>query len=333
MSENFDRIARDIPRLLDEGDYTKALKACEEAIGLDPEVADVWINKGVTLAKLGKHMEAIEAYEKAISLNPDDADAWFNRGLCTRHMNRHDVLQLGAESYSKAVAADPKCFDAWQNLGNVTFRIAFENRDMGESPDSEVQGWFQKSEYAYDKALELDPQNAHLVCNKGVMFTKNKKFPEALEQTERSVELDPEYTDGWYCLGYILGELGRFQESIEAYSKAIELNPSGGISVWAWINTGNILGKMGRFQEAAEAYDRAIALDPKNFGWYFQPSWSEALYNKSIALKKLGKHKEAQQAHEKAIGLNPDLASMGETLEPIMKETGPAAIEDEHIKR
>ena len=79
---------------------------------MSPGNADVWVNKGIALAKLGRPREAMEAYNKAVTLNPKDADAWFNRGLCSRHINARDVLSIGAESYIKAVTLDPNYLDA-----------------------------------------------------------------------------------------------------------------------------------------------------------------------------------------------------------------------------
>ena len=111
-----------ISKSLEGHKYAAALQASEKALKLSPRDADLWVNKGIALAKLGRPREAIEAYNKAVALNPNDADAWFNRGLCSRHINAPDVLSIGAESYSKAVALDPKYLDAWENLCNVTFR-------------------------------------------------------------------------------------------------------------------------------------------------------------------------------------------------------------------
>ena len=56
---------------------------------IDPNYADGWYNKGLTLDSLKKYEEAIkyytkaiECYDKAIKLDPTDANAWFYRGSC-----------------------------------------------------------------------------------------------------------------------------------------------------------------------------------------------------------------------------------------------------------
>lgn len=50
-------------------------------IVLDPNLANMWNDKGIALVKLGKYIKAIECYDKAIIVNPNHASAWFNKGI------------------------------------------------------------------------------------------------------------------------------------------------------------------------------------------------------------------------------------------------------------
>ena len=54
--------------LLELGKYGEAIKCFNEAIVLDPQNSDTWLNKGDSLKKLGKHAEALTCYDHAISL-------------------------------------------------------------------------------------------------------------------------------------------------------------------------------------------------------------------------------------------------------------------------
>ena len=55
-----------------QGMYEKALKAYDNALKIDPEDADVWYDKGDTLAKMGKLEDAQKCFECAIKLYRDD---------------------------------------------------------------------------------------------------------------------------------------------------------------------------------------------------------------------------------------------------------------------
>jgi tetratricopeptide (TPR) repeat protein len=69
--------------LRDEGKYTDPQKAIEylnNAIKLQPDLAEAYINRGVAYYDLGQYQRAIKDYSKAISLQPNAADAYNNRG-------------------------------------------------------------------------------------------------------------------------------------------------------------------------------------------------------------------------------------------------------------
>jgi Flp pilus assembly protein TadD len=51
-----------------QGDYVNAIQCFDEVIRLDPEDADAWYYKGVTLELLGRTTEADTAYTKAKEL-------------------------------------------------------------------------------------------------------------------------------------------------------------------------------------------------------------------------------------------------------------------------
>lgn len=310
-------------KLLIDKQYDKALEGFNKTLILYPECVEAWINKGIALKKLGRFQEAFNAYDKALELNPKDPDAWFNKGLCTRSVNAKDVLKIGAESYNRAASLDPAYFDAWVNLGNVTFRIAFQ---VYKNNASEARKWYKKSEAAFNKAIALAPESYEIYCNKGVLFTKQGRLEEALQETEKSLGLNPKNADGWYCKGYILGELKKDKEALQAYKKAITLK--GWLTPWAWINIGNLLADSGKLDESVAAYEKAIDVLSKNPDpWFSQDP--EPWYNKAVVLNKLGRIKEAKSALRKSLSLREKNDRLVETVK---KETGPAAKTEEHVK-
>ncbi len=51
-----------------QGQYDKAIAAYDCALQIDPDAADAWFNKGLTLKKMGKHHEGTRCIEAAINL-------------------------------------------------------------------------------------------------------------------------------------------------------------------------------------------------------------------------------------------------------------------------
>ena len=316
---------REVARLLREEKYEEALEAAEGAIQQYPQCADLWTNKGIALRKLKRLDDALAAYDKALELNPDDADCWLNRWICIRAMNRPEMHVKAVASYTRAVEIDPQCADALMNLGNVANRIAYFYCSEAEAK----KDYFRKSEEAYDRALAVKPGSWELYGNKAVVFIKQGRFREAVEQTDKSIKLNPRYADAWYLRGYALAELKQLEEALEAYRKAAAAMPPGDdFGLRVWINAGNVLFELGRIEDALEAYDTAARIDPQN-RMYYRGCRANAWYNKAVAYKKLGKDEEARRCYEESAKLRAEEETL---LEPVKEFVGPAACDTEHIK-
>ena len=67
--------------LSDLGRNLEAIDSNDRSIGLKPDCADAYHNKGVALSDLGRNIEAIVFFDRSISLKPDCADAYYNKGV------------------------------------------------------------------------------------------------------------------------------------------------------------------------------------------------------------------------------------------------------------
>ena len=50
--------------------FDEAGRLYDDILGIAPELAEVWANKGLVLLQLERHRDALNAFEKARSLNP-----------------------------------------------------------------------------------------------------------------------------------------------------------------------------------------------------------------------------------------------------------------------
>jgi tetratricopeptide (TPR) repeat protein len=67
-----------------------------------------------------------------------------------------------------------------------------------------------------------------------------------LQAYDKTLELNPDDAKAWYNEGVALHKLGRHEETLQAYDKALELNPD---DANAWYNKGVELHKLGRSTE------------------------------------------------------------------------------------
>ncbi|WP_224241583.1 tetratricopeptide repeat protein [Hyalangium gracile] len=88
--------------------HALALASYEEALKLNPDLAEAYVNKGVALVNLGRDAEAVEAIGKALELNTEWPEiAYYTRGIA------HEMLgnvRSAYNDYRQAAALKPE----WQ---------------------------------------------------------------------------------------------------------------------------------------------------------------------------------------------------------------------------
>jgi Flp pilus assembly protein TadD len=52
------------------------------------QTAEEWLNQGIALGNQGKFDEAIQAFDEAIRINPQLAEAWNNKSNALKQLNR-----------------------------------------------------------------------------------------------------------------------------------------------------------------------------------------------------------------------------------------------------
>jgi tetratricopeptide (TPR) repeat protein len=136
----------------------------------------------------------------------------------------------------------------------------------------EVEGKFDEAVAAYQKAIELKPDQAPYYNNLGNALAKQGKIAEAGAAYQKSATLDPtNAAQAWRNLGVVLYNAGRTKEAIDPLKKSIELDPK---SAQSWyMLAGALLAGADQKKEGdkivivflpgtVEAYQKCIELDP-----------------------------------------------------------------------
>lgn len=78
--------------------YEEATDACEEAVKIDPQYEEAYLNLGMNLHAQGSYDSAVSALRTAVRLDPDYADAYFVLG--------NVFLEMGQPELAAAAYAD-----------------------------------------------------------------------------------------------------------------------------------------------------------------------------------------------------------------------------------
>ena len=102
--------------LAEQDSRQEAVVQYTEAIRLNPEYAEAYINRGVTYFELGQLEQSVRDYNSAIRLNPQFVEAHYNRGYSYYEMGK---LELSLRDYSEAIRLNPQFAWAYANRARV----------------------------------------------------------------------------------------------------------------------------------------------------------------------------------------------------------------------
>lgn len=134
-------------------------------------------------------------------------------------------------------------------LPGETYSTEREVEDLLDTAlDLEDAGNLQQAADAYQRALELAPQDAVLHYNFGNVLFGLAQIEDAADCYTRALQIDPEYVEAWNNLGNAHAEQQRWQEAAEALGHAVRLLPT---YADAHFNLVDVCRRLGQLKQAA----------------------------------------------------------------------------------
>lgn len=179
---------------------------------------------------------------------------------------------------------------------------------------------------------ELEPTNNEMSVDDwveiGSDLASDGKEEEAIEAYDKAIQIDINNADEWYSKGMSLSHLGKHEDAIQAFDKALSIKPADVRTLFA---KGMSQSRLGKHEDAIQTYDQALLIDPVDLGVLFEkeeefeslgkyqeqievldqiinisPNLSVTLYFKGKALKNLGKYEDAIIVFDEALLIEPD---------------------------
>ena len=99
--------------------YSRAIADFDAALGLNPTLAEAYVNRGVALIRLNDFQAARTALDRGLELNPEDpAKAYYGRAIANEELGD---LRAAYEDYNRAAALAPGWSDPRVEL--TRFRV------------------------------------------------------------------------------------------------------------------------------------------------------------------------------------------------------------------
>jgi adenylate cyclase len=157
----------------------EALAASEEALRLDPELAEAHVARANVLALLGRNTEADESFRRATTLAPGLRDAWYSYARFLFSIQRYAE---SAHAYEEAALRNPDDYDALTLL-------AMPYERMGDV--AKAQSARRRSLQAADRVLQNAPDDVRALYLSGGALILLGQRQEGIERLERAVAIRP----------------------------------------------------------------------------------------------------------------------------------------------
>lgn len=150
-------------------------------------------------------------------------------------------------------------------------------------------GDFERALAAYDRALELSPNQTDVLHNRGFILYTLRRYDEALTDFNRAVELSSDDPTILSLRAITLADLKRYDEALADYNRCLQLRPDHPRTL---SNRGHALIELGRHDEALADFNRSLQL---------RPDYPRTIYNRARVYCLMGQLKESLSDLEEAI--------------------------------
>ncbi|HLK50911.1 MAG TPA: carboxypeptidase regulatory-like domain-containing protein [Bryobacteraceae bacterium] len=240
-------------------DFDLSKSAAAAAAGQAQAQAAQDATRGMSAQQKAEQEKQMKEREEAMKKNKELNDA-FNAGIAAAQAKQWDQA---IQSFTKASELDPKQHVVWAQLAEAQMNDAEAKK--GADADAEMA----KALDAYNKAIELKPDDAGYHNNFALSLAKAKKFPEAQAELTKAATLDPPNAGRYYYnLGALLVNSGQNEPAGEAFKKAIESDPNYADAQYQYgvylLSKATIAGdgKVTPVPGTADAFQKYLALKP-----------------------------------------------------------------------
>jgi predicted O-linked N-acetylglucosamine transferase (SPINDLY family) len=259
---------------IDLGDLAPAIELLSETLRSSPDVAELYLLRGLTYRQLRKNEEAESDLKFCLGLKPGVASALAALGDICRERRQLDVASGYIE---QAVLADPD--DASVLRARADLLAARKD--------------WQEAVALYEKVLQRDPHDTSVVLSRATALIELGRAVEAIDALESCLSAGA--TEAWVyeMVGLLFAFRGEWQVALDNLEKAVEQAPE---SVNAWNTMIVAYNKSGQLEKAERAAAKALELAPRHVS---------ALTNLANVRLAQGGHDEALELYRRALELNP----------------------------
>ena len=195
------------------------------------------MHKGVSFASIGLLNKAFAEYQEAIRLQPDLAEAYFNWG---KDLFDNNQIESAIPKLQEAIRLNPNYREAYTYLGVAYYlkglfesAIDCHQKAIQLNPNS-FDNYYYLGRDILDEFMESLDRKSNLLINVDISEFKSHldrfekslgRLDNAIASFKKAIRLKPDFPDAYYLLGRAFEFQGELDKAIDAYQKALSIKP------------------------------------------------------------------------------------------------------------
>ncbi len=215
-------------------DYAQAINSYTQAINTDPNYADAYNMRGVSMLNQDKKQvdQAIADFNQALRIAPNFVGAHNNLAWA------YDIKNLPKESvqeYSIAISLDPNTAVYWARRGNILYKMTD----------------YCNATLDFTRSIQLDPDKDEYWNSRARAYLKKNDFDSAVLDLDEAIRLKPESSNYYNNRGLAYSNLGEYDEAISDFRVSMEKDPKNSLP---YINIFSPLVREEKYNDALGYY-------------------------------------------------------------------------------
>ncbi len=272
--------------LIQKHEYANATPLLQKVVETDSKNYVAWFDLGFAENGLGHTAESIAAYRKSVAAKPDVFESNLNLGLQLAKTGEPDAEQfLRAATHLKPTSQPAEGqARAWVSLAHIL---------EASKPEESLA--------AYHEAATLQPKDPEPHLAAGLLFEKQQKYADAVEEYKKALSLDPS-SDALTGLANVYLHGRQFPEAEEYLRKLVAAHPD---DAGAHIELGRVLVAQSKNDAAIVELETGAKLAPTD---------SSVQLDLAELYTTLGKNDQAESVYRSLVARTPKDAALHRSL-------------------
>jgi tetratricopeptide (TPR) repeat protein len=245
-------------------DSDHALADLNQAIKLQPELAEAYVNRSVIYSAKGDYSRSLADLNQAIQLKPDLTVAYNNRGLLYVQAKDYDqAIDNFSQALKLFVSTDSSKISPpiGSQLGSIKFDrdVPVLNFFVAELSDYMIyinrgaaylsKGDHDRALKDFNHAIKLRPNQPLTYANRATVYFAKQDYDHALDDLNQVIKLQPDFALAYWKRGGVYYLKGDYDRALADLNQAIKLQP----------NSADLYSSRGELYAKRDEHDRAIA--------------------------------------------------------------------------